>query len=332
MRRNTLLNIGLVGCMMVLIAIAVLSVTGVTSLAQIGSAKESDWETGGGTVSEPVKNLDIDWTSGEVSIEYHSEDTVEISETARKEISEDRQLCWRLDGDTLEIRYEKPGFRLPSINSLEKKLTVTLPEGTVLGDADIDITSAVVTIPSLQAENLNLDITSGEVMASVQAKQITGDSTSGDVYLVLTGDAEEISLTSGSGNITLEGENSGKVKTDSTSGNIMVTMKDVDDFRSGTTSGKIDAQLGETKTIKADSTSGDVSVKAAGADTVEMDSTSGKVTLSLPAEPGFTAHLDTTSGHIDYDLPLTKQGDAYICGDGSTEVKIDTTSGNIQIK
>ena len=53
MRRNTLLNIGLVGCMMVLIAIAVLSVTGVTSLAQIGSANERDWEAGGGTVSEP---------------------------------------------------------------------------------------------------------------------------------------------------------------------------------------------------------------------------------------------------------------------------------------
>ena len=65
---------------------------------------------------------------------------------------------------------------------------------------------------------------------------------------------------------------------------------------------------------------------------MEAESTSGNVTLSLPEDTGFTAHLDTTSGDITYELPLEKKGDTYICGDGSSKINIDTTSGDIAIK
>jgi hypothetical protein len=47
--------------------------------------------------------------------------------------------------------------------------------------------------------------------------------------------------------------------------------------------------------------------------------------------PGITAHFDTTSGKVNYDMPLVKEGSTYTCGDGSGDVKINTTSGNITV-
>ena len=79
------------------------------------------------------------------------------------------------------------------------------------------------------------------------------------------------------------------------------------------------------------STSGTVGVKIARIDTLKIGTTSGSVKAWQPAEPGFTAKLNTVSGHVEYDLPLAKQGDAYVCGDGSGRVSIGTTSGNITV-
>ena len=48
-------------------------------------------------------------------------------------------------------------------------------------------------------------------------------------------------------------------------------------------------------------------------------------------DSGMAEFLNRTSGGLDYDLPLVKQGDVYVCGDGSASVEIGTTSGNIRI-
>ena len=64
---------------------------------------------------------------------------------------------------------------------------------------------------------------------------------------------------------------------------------------------------------------------------LKASSTSGSVKASLPEDPGFKANLDSTSGRITCSLPLIKQGNDYICGEGSGAVDISTTSGNITI-
>ena len=53
---------------------------------------------------------------------------------------------------------------------------------------------------------------------------------------------------------------------------------------------------------------------------------------ALPETPGFTASLGTTSGSLEYTLPLSRSGDQYVCGDGSAQVEIHTTSGNIRVR
>ena len=325
---NTVLKAAQLVCAILLIVSIFPMVNHGIGFADYTYSKAENYTSGDAEITKPVKNLDIDWVTGKVNIAYHKGSSIEIGEKSNKPISKDLQMRWYLDGDTLRIRYAKAGFRLNS--SQQKDLTVTLPEGTVFGDVNISATSATLNIPDLQAEFLKLDVTSGIIFATANAKEITCNATSGKIDLLME-DAETIKAHAASGTIILTADASDKMDVSTTSGSIRITMKKAGTVHADSTSGDITAELGDVKKAKIESTSGDVQVKAASLETLKIDTTSGSVKAWLPTDPGFTARLDTFSGKIDYDLPMAKQGDNYICGDGSGEVDINTTSGKITI-
>lgn len=275
---------------LILLAVSAWLMFGRTA-AGMGYPDADKYSVGNTTVTESVNSLYVDWTSGDVNIEYHDGTGVIVSETANRELSEDDRLRWWLDGDTLRIRFAKPGFRI-SVN-LDKKLTVSLPKGTVLKSADIGTTSGDLFIPALAADEIRLDSTSGNIDAVTDAKTVTASSTSGDVKV-----SQKSALES--------------VKLDSTSGTICPDFASVDKAAFHTTSG------GVTGTV--------VSFKD-----LEAGSTSGSVNLKVGTEPGFTGRFSTTSGSFNTDLPLAKDGNQYTCGDGSARFVIDTTSGDITL-
>ena len=317
---------------LIVVAAFALGVFKLIGLAGYHYDNAQKYSAGDTVITEPVRNLDIDWIEGSVNIAYHKEEAVTLSEISDKKISSDKQMRWWLDGDTLRVRYEKQNNRLFSFGpGLKKELTLTLPEGIVLGDAKIDSTSAGLNIPSLQAEKLTMDTTSGDINASVTAQMITGESTSGDIKLAVTEDAQEISVDATSGNIDLKAADADKVRIEATSGNITAAIEKVGDFGIESTSGSIQADIDTVKNAKAESTSGDIRIRTTGLETLKVETTSGDVEALLLSQPGFTAHFDTTSGKVNYDMPLVKEGSTYTCGDGSGDVKINTTSGNITV-
>ena len=330
MNKTDALKVSTIVCAAVLIAALGSGIRSVAAFAGYQYADADQYSAGNAEIRESVKNLEIDWVSGAVIFEYQNTDTIVISEKAKKELKEDEQLRWRLDGDTLKIRFAKSGFR--TLTYPEKELTVTLPEGIIFDNVNVGTTSGDIEIPALETDKLVLDVTSGNISASVKARKISGDATSGSMTLDITGDAEEISAESTFGNITVTAANADKVKAETTSGIVRVTMKDVEKFKAETTSGGVQAELGETKEVKIGVTSGDISVKAAAFEKLDVEATSGNVTAELPAKPGFTGSFEVTGGEIAYELPMEKQGKKYVCGDGSGTVKISTTSGDIMIK
>lgn len=283
-----------------------------TTAAGIEYANADQYTIGGATVNGTVENLFVDWTSGEVNIQYHSGSGVIVSETANKALSEDDQLRWWLDGSTLRIRYARSGFRITF--NLEKKLTVSLPEGTVLKSADIETTSGDLKIPALAADEVRLSSTSGDIFAATSgAKKLTAGSTSGDVEVRQDDDIDTVGLSSTSGNIRLTVTGTaGYVKMESTSGSLYPEIASADRADMNSTSGSVSGSVASFKELKA-------------------DSTSGSIMLKLPAEPGFTCKAHTTSGSFSSDLPLARDGDTYSCGDGSARCTIGTTSGSIRI-
>ena len=164
MKKSTVLTAALIVCLILL---------GVSAWRMFGGsagftyADAGKYSTGDATVSGSVENLYIDWTEGRVNIEYHTGSGVTVSETADRPLSDRNRLRWWLDGSTLRIRYVAPGIRMsPNPN---KVLTVSLPEGTVLKSAEIGSTSADLNIPSLAADGIRLESTSGDINASTLA-------------------------------------------------------------------------------------------------------------------------------------------------------------------
>lgn len=311
MNRSTILSLITGACVVALLACG-LRVLFRTFHIGTGYANAEQYSAGAAEVSGKVKNLDIHWTDGAVNIAYHAQDTVVISETAPKALSEDAALRWWLDGDTLRVQYAKAGFF--TLRGLNKTLTVTLPESIALGSVAIDLTSGDVSVPDLRADRVKIDLTSG------------------DLALRQSGKAERVEISSTSGNIAADVAEVGRLGVSATSGRIRATLERADDVSLSTTSGGIALTGGSARKARIDSTSGRISVALTAFEDLQIEATSGDIEASLPSEPGYRASVDTTSGRFDSEVALTRDGSAYACGDGSGRLKIDTTSGNVLLK
>ncbi len=260
-----------------------------------------------------VEDIDIHWICGNVNIAWHDGDAILLREEAGRPIRDDLRLRWWLDEDTgiLSVQYGEDGARMPW--NFTKTLTLTLPEGTRLGDAQIRVISGDIGIPALRADSLNLTMTSGSADVTAEADAISIRTTSGSIRLAASGSAEEITL-------------------DTASGRIDVTAAEVAEFDAQCTSGGVSAELEAAGSARITATSGQVTASLGAFDRLEISATSGGVTAFLPEEPGFTAYLDMVSGRVACDMPLTVEGSGRVCGDGSGFVYIRTISGNIDLK
>lgn len=328
MSRNKVLGIAMIVCAVVLAAAVITSVSGGIGYRYENAGK---YTAGGGTVEGTVRNLDVDWIDGKVTIAYHNDPTVLISETSKKGISGDMQLRWWLDGETLRVRYAKTGSLRLNWN-LDKELTLTLPEGTVMQDVALSATSGSLNIPAMKADSLKMHVTSGEIRAAVSAAKVDSQMTSGDMDLDISGTVKEITAYATSGNIRIIAEETEKMDAGVTSGLVQVKADRAGDFKASATSGNLDIDITDAGSAVLKGTSAGITVRLGKLDKLEVGATSGDVKAFLPAEPGFKAHLTTTSGRFDYGMNLTKQGNDYICGDGSAEVNINVTSGNVRIE
>ena len=310
MNRDQKIKIAMIICAMIVLCAVIITSTGIFGSAGIGTYANADKYTAGGTeITDRVRNLDVNWTSGKVILAYHAEETVTLEESAKRSLSEDEQMHWWLDGNTLHVQYAKAGIRW---NMPEKTLTITLPEGIELDNATIQTTSGDIEVPALKANEIDLGSTSGDIDAAVEADMVRVGATSGDLKVRLNGAADTVSIGTTSGKINLETEKADTIKAGSTSGSITITAD-------------------ESREIKAGSTSGAISVTARKVEKLHASATSGAVTANLSEEPGFTAKIGMTSGSFSSDIALTKNGDTYVCGDGSAEIELGTTSGNIRI-
>ena len=268
-----------------------------------------DFETG-----SEIKNLEIDWVSGSVSVSEYDGSTVTVTETCNKELNDTQKVHTWLDGSTLHIRFCKSGTNFNVLNA-EKKLTVKLPKGTALDALSYDATSADASFTDIKAKDFSTDTTSGNVeLIACEAENLDFDATSGDLTVDQRGESDSLKVSSTSGSVSVTAEKIREMKFSATSGALSVTAAETEVFESDATSSKTTLQFG----------------KMPGKTTI--DRTSGDVTLLIAKDAGFTADIDMVSGTLKSDLPLTKNGDTYTYGSGESKISIDTSSGNVIIK
>jgi len=333
MMNNKRMKLTSVICGVVLTAAVITAAGSIVTVMGDNYENASEYTQGEADISSEVKNLDINWTSGKIEIAYHNNNTVLLRETANKSISSDMEMRWWLDGDTLRVQYSQSGagFFNFGFQNLQKELTVTLPEGISLEDVSIRATSADVEIPSLKAEAVKMASTSGDINASADAPVIEVEATSGNIGCKTGESADEVSVVTTSGGISLEAGDAGSAKVRSTSGNVYVKGGSVKSMQAGSTSGNVKFELQESGDTEISSTSGDIEVRIGALNSLKVHATSGDVTAYLPEQPGFTADIHTTSGDVRSALPMSSEGSTYVCGDGSGRVEIHTTSGEVVV-
>ncbi len=210
----------------------------------------SSYTMGGASLTDDIRELDITWVSGKVTVQYHDGDKILISETASVELSENNSLYYRVVGKTLKIQYAKSGV-WTNID-FNKELTVSLPktaegENEKLYELSFDTVSADVDIRGVYTETCEFENVSGNIRGTLMGNvsSVDVETVSGNVSLNV-GNLASFDIESVSGNVTMMGGDIRSGKFDSVSG----------DF-------SLDIPVNHGYTLEFESVSGDVDLYGA---------------------------------------------------------------------
>lgn len=112
--------------------------------------------------SSDVRNLEINWASGSISITRGDVDEILVEEIANGEIK--TPMTYNLSGNTLQLNYAEGNIRIGfGIGSVQKKdLHITVPMDWDCGNLTINSASTDVQIKDLAMDLLELDTASSD--------------------------------------------------------------------------------------------------------------------------------------------------------------------------
>lgn len=164
-----------------------------------------------------VKNLEIDWTSGSVTIHRAEVDTISFAETPG--LDENQKMIWKLQGNTLVINNSR--YRVVIGISKSKDLIITVPMDWNCGELEIDTVSAHITVDSLTAQDvavsavdgkcdftgtcaiddLNIETVNGDVLYKGTLKKLEYEGVNADFRGTFTAAPSKLNLNSVDGDI-----------------------------------------------------------------------------------------------------------------------------------
>jgi len=182
---------------------------------------------------------------------------------------------------------------------------VTVHKDLSLENVDIKVTSGDVLLTSSVKNKLKVDANSGSVcLKDIDCKQMFAFATSGDIEINQAKVLNDITLESTSGDITL---------------NYIFPCKNMS---TSLTSGDFYADnVVASDSFKVKTTSGDTELVDSDSESIDLESTSGDIDVALLSKKIIVT--DTASGNVDVD-PL-----AY---DDTGKLSASTTSGDIKVK
>lgn len=225
------------------------------------------------------------------------------------------------DGASLRIKVEPP----------TSKGWFSWAADTAMGDTTLEL--KVPRNAAMKIESVSANVDLGEV----SGRSLSVDSVSGKLHL--DSGAAELDIDSVSGDVEIHGKAS-KSHVETVSGNIRSRgLTGETGFE--TVSGDIDVDNGDYRRLSAESVSGDLKLRGApSADAdISIESMSGDVHLRLPETISAKLQASTFSGDIRSDFGTAKEPDhgpgsnlEVTLGNGSAKVRIETFSGDIEIR
>lgn len=260
-------------------------------------AGESSYTVGEAEIpADNIKNLDIDWISGGVSIVAYDGATVKLDETDGE--NSDYKLRYKVSNGTLTVKACKSSvFAGLSGNELNKELTIYLPKNTAEN------------LISVKLNGISADFRT----EGLKTNNITAETISGILSFCKTQCAVKLKAETVSGEIGSSETASPRLIVNTVSGNCNM--------------------IGDFNEIDGETVSGEMYlVSKNNVMDIDISSVSGKIILSLPETDGFKVSVDTTSGKFESDFDMTSQRNSYVYGDGLHDYHIETTSGDVLVK
>ena len=264
-------------------------------------------------IKDKIENISIDYTFGNVKLIGADTDMISVKETSSVKLDDKRKVHTWVDGTTLYVRYCASAKNI-DLNNLNKQLTVTIPEDMILSDLYVDVSSADVNCENFKSDIVNVNSSSGSINAECEARMIKLSASSGDVYLTQKGSSEEISIETSSGSIDVDMQDATNLSTRASSGDITIKAGEVKEFKSETSSGYNELKFDSVPAVSY------------------IEASSGNVTVYLPKDSDLTLDMDPDEDDLSYDLAFSKKGNEYITGDGSNKMKIEISSGEVNLK
>ena len=264
-------------------------------------------------IAEKIDTIDVDYMSGEIILAGSVDEKVSIKETSEKQLDDKRKVHTWVEGSTLHVRYCASSKGL-DLSKLNKKLEITVPKEVKYSNVKIKASSADMNVGGLTSENVKINASSGDVIADVEADNISIDVSSGNVNLKQTGNSSDIILGTSSGDIEADMDTVDSLNASASSGKLILNAKKIKELSTVTSSGKNEFRLSEAP------------------EESDISASSGDVTIYLPEELNLTADISVSSGKLFYEQKFSKDGKTYVCGNGSNKMKINTSSGDIDIK
>lgn len=225
-----------------------------------------------GTSAGDIREIEIDWVSGNIQIQPADIDHIKVSEAAAHANTE-AMFC-RKEGDILKISYRKGDIAsLKGIGT--KDLTIQVPKGWACRKLEIDAASPKISVQGLTIDEVDLDTAGGESrLEDCTLGKAEVDTASGNLYL--TGALENLEYDSASGSLEAELTNvPSKISMDTASGSLTLKLPKDAGFtvKMDTLSGKFRSDFETTQ-------SGGRYLCGDGACQIEMSSLSGGVTVN----------------------------------------------------
>jgi len=176
--------------------------------------------------------------------------------------------------------------------SRNERITVFIPAGAELDNANIRVSSGSVEVGDLNALNISLRASSGRVLAE---------------NII----AENLTVRASSGNITLNNVEALDINASASSGNIRITNAVYEE-------------------LTAETSSGNINMSGVFYGYTNVQASSGNVTLNVEgAEPNFNYETRASSGTVRVDG--SRLGTAIVNNAADNSINARTTSGNIRI-
>ena len=285
-------------------------------------------------IDDTITKLNIDYLAGDVKVRGTDTDIIKVDETANTDIDADHQVHTWVDGDTLYVRY---CVSTKSINfsKIEKSLEITIPEAQELDDFVIEVSSGCIDLNGFTTENLYSYASSGNMDIDCTATDIEVKSSSGNVGLTQRGNSDSVKVKASSGTIAINHDGDCKsFDIDSSSGKISImqngTIDTVNTLNVDVSSGGITLDADEIKDLTTKASSGHSAISLGTVPEISSIScSSGGIEVSIPEDSDVTVHVSISSGEFNYELPFTKDGKNYINGNGTADMNIQCSSGDV---